>query len=99
MTASPTALNDPLGKHDTDTGTVDAVDLEKPDTLDADSRPSADAFKSPHRQAIQADGWTSPNDPENPLNWSTVKKAYHSAIPSVYCFTVYVKDAPVTWPS
>ena len=42
------------------------------------------------KQALQAGEWSSPEDPGNPMNWSTAKKTYHSAIPSVYCFTVYV---------
>lgn len=96
MTASSATSNDLLEKHDT----VDTVGTEKHDTDDTEKRPpaaetTADAFESPLQQAIQAGEWSSPEDPEDPLNWSTAKKTYNSAIPSVYCFTVYVKDTPV----
>lgn len=33
--------------------------------------------------------WAGPDDPDNPLNWSTAKKAYHTAIPALQCFTMY----------
>ena len=101
MTASSTTPND-LKKHDTiaaaDTDTSN--DLKKHDTIGIEKRApaaeiSADAFESPLQQAYQAGGWSSLDDPENPQNWSTVKKAYHAAIPSVYCFTVYVEETPV----
>lgn len=86
-------------KHDS-LDTVEAADLEKRDPLDTQNRPPAadstgDAVKSPLPQAVQAGEWSSPDDPENPLNWSTAKKTYHAAIPSIYCFTVYVQDIPV----
>ena len=75
--------------------------LEKHDVPDSENGPpaaeiTADAFKSPLQQAVQTGEWSSLEDPEDPLNWSAAKKAYHSAIPSVYCFTVYVKDTSVT---
>ena len=80
--------------------TVYAADPEKQHTLDTENRPPAaestvDVVKSPLPQAVEAGEWSSPEDPENPMNWSTAKKAYHAAIPSVLCFTVYVKDMPV----
>lgn len=87
MTAS-SATSNGLEKYET----VDAVDTEK--RLSA-AEATADAFQSPLQQANQAGEWNSPEDPEDPLNWSIAKKTYQSAIPSVYCFTVYVKDAPV----
>ena len=107
MTASSNTSNDPE-KHDA----VDVIDMDNHhtlktgnrDTLDTEKRPpatetTADALESPLQQASQAGEWSSPEDPENPLNWSIVKKGYQSAIPSVYCFTVYVKCTPVTWTS
>ena len=80
MTASSATSND-LEKHDT----VDATDTEKRSST---AEMTADASESPLQQANQAGEWSSPEDPENPLNWSIGKKAYHSAIPSIYCFTV-----------
>lgn len=110
MTDSSGTSNDLQDRHDTadiansekhdSLDTVDAADPEKHDTLDTENRPPAaesnvDVAKSPLPQAVQAGEWSSPDDPENPMNWSTAKKAYHAAIPSVLCFTVYVKDIPV----
>ena len=94
-----------MDNHDTlNTDNRDTLNTENHDTLDTEKRPpatetTADAFESPLQQASQASEWSSPEDPENPLNWSIAKKSYQSAIPSVYCFTVYVKDTPVTWTS
>ena len=85
--------DDPLEKHDT----LDKENSEKSEK----SEPAAEAppFVIQHPQAGQTSEWRGPNDPEDPMNWSTAKKAYHSAIPSVYCFTVYVKDSPWRWSS
>lgn len=80
MTASSATSND-LEKHDT----VDALDTEK---RPPPAEITADAFVSPLQQANQASEWSGPGDPEDPLNWSVAKKAYHAAIPSIYCFTV-----------
>ena len=77
--------------------------LEKHDTLEKEesekSEPAAEAppFVIQLQKAGHPSEWNRPNDPEDPMNWSTAKKAYHSAIPSVYCFTVYVKDTPWIW--
>ena len=84
MTASSATSNDLLEKHDI----VDTVETEKRPPA---AETTADAFESPLQQAIQAGEWSSTEDPEDPLNWSTAKKTYNSAIPSVYCFTVYVQ--------
>lgn len=85
MTASSATLND-LEKHDTE---------PRPPA----SEITADAFESPLQQATRAGEWSSPEDPEDPRNWSIAKKAYHTAIPSVCSFTVYVQDTPVRWSS
>ena len=58
--------------------------------VDADNGPGSAETSA----AGQAVGWNGLDDPENPLNWSAAKKAYHAAIPSIYCFTVYVRHAP-----
>lgn len=34
--------------------------------------------------------WSSPNDPEDPHNWSFGKKTYHASITAAYAFTTYV---------
>ena len=81
-------------KHDTTASSATSNDTEKHDTIEKETIPPADAFESPLQQAYQAGEWTSPEDPENPLNWSKAKKAYHAALVSLYCFEVYVEDTP-----
>ena len=107
MTTS-SSISTNLEKHNAvnviDSDNHDTLSTDNHDIIDTEKRPpapetTADAFESPLQQASQASEWSSPEDPENPMNWSVAKKAYQSAIPSVYCFTVYVKDAPVTWTS
>jgi hypothetical protein len=39
---------------------------------------------------VDLDDWSSPDDPENPYNWSFGKKAYHAGIIAAYAFTSYV---------
>lgn len=95
MTAPSATSKGLLEKDDT----VNTDDTEKSGTLDTDSHPPFDASETSLQQTVQADGWSSLKDPENPRNWPSAKKAYHSTIPSIFCFTVYVNDTPVTWPS
>lgn len=91
---SPDTSNDLLEKDDTvDTATHDAVDMEKHETVGTVKEPPAaekavDPMESPLQLANTDGEWTDSEDPDDPLNWSTTKKAYHAAIPSIYCFTV-----------
>jgi hypothetical protein len=32
--------------------------------------------------------WDGPSDAENPMNWSLLKKSYHTAVPAFYGFAV-----------
>lgn len=34
--------------------------------------------------------WDGPDDTGNPKNWSVLKKIFHTAIPALYGFSVYV---------
>lgn len=91
-----TDTSNDLEKHDT----TDAVHAKDHDAINTEKRPpaaeiTADAFESPLQKAYQTGEWSNPQDPEDPLNWSFAKKFYHAAIPSIYCFTVYVEDTPV----
>ena len=85
MTVPSTASNDLLEKNDT----LDEGKALPPTDI------TIDAIENPLQQIDEAGDWDSPENSENPLKWSTAKKAYHSAIPSIYCFTVYVSDAPL----
>lgn len=42
----------------------------------------------PAARVMTALDWTGPDDPENPENWSTGKKAYHIAYVGLQCFVV-----------
>ena len=37
-----------------------------------------------------AKDWSGPDDPGNPQNWSGRKKLFHTIVPALQCFTVYV---------
>ena len=85
MTASSATSNDrPEEKNDT----VPMMDAEKHPVKDDLPSDSPDAQPPRTHQAAE---WNSPEDAGSPLNWSMAKKAYHAAIPSVHCFTVYVE--------
>lgn len=109
MTASSSTSNDlekhdtvdavDTQKHDTTASSATSNDTDKHDTIEKEILPPADALESTLQQAYQTGDWSSPDDPEDPMNWSTPKKIYHGAIPSVYCFTVYVEVTPVRYPS
>lgn len=43
----------------------------------------------PVHKVVTAQDWTSPDDPENPMNWEIWRKVYHVAIPALQCFTMY----------
>jgi hypothetical protein len=40
------------------------------------------------KRAVTAQDWTGPDDPENPHNWSILKRCYHTALVGGFCFTV-----------
>lgn len=39
-------------------------------------------------EVVTALDWTGPDDPENPENWSTAKKAFHVTYVGLQCFVV-----------
>lgn len=41
-------------------------------------------------KVVTALDWTGPDDPENPENWSSGKKAFHIAYVGLQCFVMYV---------
>ena len=41
-----------------------------------------------NRDVRTAQDWDGPDDPDNPLNWSTRKKAYHTLVPALQAFTI-----------
>ena len=59
-----------------------AMDLEKSQTQES----KADTAEI--QSVTTALDWTGPDDPENPENWSTRKKAYHIAYVGLQCFVM-----------
>lgn len=47
-----------------------------------------DIESAPVRRVVTAQDWTSPEDKENPMNWSTAKKVYHTIPPALFAFAV-----------
>lgn len=46
--------------------------------------------------AVDFEGWESLDDAGNPRNWSFGKKSFHTAIPALYGFVVYVTLSLIT---
>ncbi|KAF2816742.1 MFS general substrate transporter [Mytilinidion resinicola] len=47
----------------------------------------------PATKVVTVQDWDGPSDPENPQNWSLLKKSYHTAIPGLYGFAVTIGSA------
>ena len=50
----------------------------------------ADQDGSPAKPVMTALDWTGVDDPENPENWTTGKKAFHICYVGIQCFVMYV---------
>lgn len=92
--------------NDKDTDDVSIQEPErvhtKSDRLDMDddiekqsTRRDTEASPNPAARVVTAQDWTSPDDPENPMNWSLRKKAYHTAVPGLFAFVVCVMTSPL----
>ena len=40
--------------------------------------------------------WDAPDDPENPYNWPLWQRIFHTAVPALYCFPMYVTNNPLS---
>src|SRR5882757_103808 len=63
------------------------LDLEK--TASKTSRRTTKSTRS-DRVVTTAQDWDGEDDPDNPLNWPTAMKIYHTLVPALQCFTMYV---------
>ena len=45
---------------------------------------------TPATKIQTAQDWTGPDDEGNPLNWPLWLRIYHTIIPALFCFTMYV---------
>lgn len=61
-------------------------DLER-----AFSEKSHHADQEDVNKVMTAQDWTGPDDPENPENWPSTKKAFHILYVGLQCFVVYVR--------
>lgn len=62
------------------------LDIEKTTSRNTQGSRRADAELS--RTITSAYDWNGPDDPEDPLNWSTGKKIYHTVVPGLQAFVV-----------
>ncbi|KAF1983308.1 putative bicyclomycin resistance protein [Aulographum hederae CBS 113979] len=49
---------------------------------------SQHSTQGPATRVVTAQDWSGPDDPENPHNWSNLKKGYHVVIPGLFGFVV-----------
>jgi len=61
------------------------LDLEKTTSKAVQDSPRS---RRPDKVIRTAEDWDGPDDPDNPLNWPTPKKIFHTLIPALQCFTV-----------
>ncbi|TKA73636.1 hypothetical protein B0A49_05183 [Cryomyces minteri] len=54
------------------------------------------ADRNPVKRVITAQDWSGPRDPENPHNWSLLKRSYHTVPPALFGFTVTVASSIYT---
>ncbi|KAK5236829.1 hypothetical protein LTR47_002007 [Exophiala xenobiotica] len=62
------------------------LDLEK--TASKASQRTQRNERPDSRAPTTAQDWDGVDDPDNPLNWPTAKKIYHTSIPALQCFTI-----------
>jgi hypothetical protein len=72
-----------------------ALDLESSSSEDGQDSDleAATSRRSEHHsigRVVTAQDWTGPDDPENPHNWSLLKRSWHVAQPGLFGFAVYV---------
>ena len=91
-----TATSDHGGTADTDETLVASEALERDDPeKNAATERSANAASMkmdipPIKGGINLISWNSPTDPDNPYNWSSIKKDWISLVILLYTFTVYI---------
>lgn len=61
------------------------LDLEK--TTSIASR-GTNQSRTSNRVVRTAHDWDGPDDPDNPLNWPLMMKAYHTLVPALQAFTI-----------
>jgi hypothetical protein len=58
--------------------------------METDNSGSEKQRIQPVTASSPVEDWDDPNNAENPLNWKIGKKMYHTAIPSLFAFVVFV---------
>ena len=98
-----TATSDDGGTDDTDETPVASEALERDDPEEnaaiersANASGSMKRDLSPLKGGIKFISWNSPTDPDNPYNWSSIKKGWISLVILLYTFTVYIGSSLYT---
>ncbi|KAK5328399.1 hypothetical protein LTR93_002184 [Exophiala xenobiotica] len=78
LSSSREAVSVPIGTTE--------LDLEK--TASKASQRTQRNERPDSRAPTTAQDWDGVDDPDNPLNWPTAKKIYHTSIPALQCFTI-----------
>lgn len=66
------------------------------DKVDDPEKAAAAQAHEPIKRTVTAQDWSGPDDPENPQNWSTTKKAYHTAATALLGFAVTCGSSMIT---
>ncbi|KAL2404696.1 Polyamine transporter 4 [Exophiala dermatitidis] len=71
-------------------------DLEKHATTTGTGTATAQQGNGPSPPTATVHDWDGPDDPEAPLNWSLLKKSYHSLFPALQCLTITFGASVIT---
>lgn len=66
------------------------------DRADDPEKAAAAQDQEPIKRTVTAQDWSGPDDPENPQNWTTAKKAYHTAATALLGFAVTCGSSMIT---
>ena len=98
-----TATSADGGTDDTDetpiaSGALERDDPEKNAATERCANGSASMKRDlpPRKGNINLISWNSPTDPDNPYNWSSIKKSWISLVILLYTFTVYIGSSLYT---
>ncbi|MCJ1247685.1 hypothetical protein MMC30_004900 [Trapelia coarctata] len=76
-------------------GDVEAQEVEIKTELPPTSSSSA-TFHSGLSATLTTEDWNSPDDPDNPLNWSLWQRIYHTTVPALFGFVVTIGSSIYT---
>lgn len=74
------------------TSAIPSTELANNEHSDIESTSTSNAF--PASKAIGVLDWDSSEDVDNPRNWTFSRRAFHTAVPALYGFVVFVHLTP-----